>query len=181
MVQLSSTTLSLFVGVGVSFLSAVLVYTVRQIWERRKLHKALITEVEAMEGIKKCAEQMNRIDPPPNRQLSPDDVPAAGSIPTTVYRQSSSKIGLLGGPIRRKELKGVVKFYSKVNRYKSIIEKVGEGRGGQNEVRNSTERISPVSDSDQEDLYEQIPELSEVRDDIIDSGSFQAEYPDDIE
>lgn len=179
--QASSPSLSLFVGVAVSFLSAVLIYIVRQSWERRKLHKALLTEVEAMEGIDICAEQMQRIDPPPARQLTADDVPAAGSIPTSVYEGSSSRLGLLGSPIRRAELAGVVKFYSKVLRYKSIIQKIGDSRAEEADNNGGNLRINPVSDSDQEDLYNQLPKLQTIRSRILESRSFDVEYPDEID
>ena len=181
--QSSSPMLSLFVGVGVSFLSAILVYTARQIWEKKKLHRALLTEVGEMDGIKICADHMNRISAPPNRQLSADDVPAENSIPTTVYSNTAARIGLLGGIFGGDELEGAVKFYSKVLRYKSIIREIGSqervvtaSSGGNGTGANSM----PVSDSDQEDLYNKIGKLSDVRDEIIRKQSFDVEYPEEL-
>jgi hypothetical protein len=175
---------SIFAGVAVSFLSAVLVYSARQIWEKKKLHRALLTEVEEMEGIEICANQMERIDSPPTRQLSADDVPAEDAISTTVYQNTASRIGLLGGRWRGDELKGVVRFYSKALRYKSIIRSVNElGRitpEEESEKDNGEETI-PVSDNDQEDLYNKIGKLSDVRDEIIRSESFAVEYPEELE
>lgn len=171
--QSTGSPFALFVGVAVSFLSAILVYTARQYWEKRKLHKALLTEVEAMEGIKICADQMERIGSPPSRQLTPDDVPTGDSIPTTIYESTSSKIGLLGGIRTRKELQGAVKFYSKILRYKSIINQI------ENQGQDSDE--SSVSDTDQEDLYEKIGKIDTVRKRIIRSKSFDVEYPEEIE
>ncbi|AGB39349.1 hypothetical protein [Natronococcus occultus] len=182
-VELSSPILSLFVGVGVSFLSAILVYSARQVWEKKKLHRALLTEVEAMEGIEICADQMERIDSPPARQLSADDVPAEDSIPTTVYSTTASRIGLLGGRIGGDELTGVVKFYSKVLRYKSIIKEIGShGRpvSTSNDENGNGGVSIPVSDSDQEDLYNNIGSLSKVRNRIIQKQSFDVDYPEEL-
>ena len=135
---------------------------------------ALLTEVEEMEGLQSCADQMGRVDAPPTRQLSADDVPAENSIPTTIYNTTASQIGLLGGIGNRNQLKGVVKFYSKVMRYKSIIRKIGDSE-------HDEDGISPVSDSDQEDLYNKIGALSRVRNKIIQSESFNVEYPEELE
>ncbi len=111
-----------------------------------------------MNGIKKCADQMDGISTDPSsRPLQPDDVPAPNSIPTVVYENNTGQIGLLGSFFNTKELEEVVEFYSKVMRYKSIIE----------DVRNEE-----VSDADQEDLYDDIEDISLRRNQIIDSNSF---------
>ena len=153
---------STLVGVLVSFASAILVYFARQTWEKRKLKRALLTEIEQMDGIKDCADQMNRINEPPGRQLRADDVPAGNSIPTVVYETSANRIGLLGGlfgSIRGKsELENAVKFYSKVLRYKAIITSISNG--------------SDVSNTDQEDLYDEIHALSQWRQRIIENSEF---------
>lgn len=161
--------LSILLGVFVSFSSAILIYIVRQYWERKKLYRALLTEVEEMDGLELCANQMGRIDPPPNRKLKPSDVPTEDSIPTTVYENTASKIGLLAG-IRRNELKGTVQFYSKILRYKSIIQKINHQESSD----------SSVSNNDQEDLYNKIGHLNTVRERIIDSESFDVDYPDEL-
>lgn len=153
---------STIVGVLVSFVSAILVYSARQVWEKRKLRRALLTEIKQMEGIGDCADQMNRIDEPPGRQLQPNDVPAANSIPTVVYEMSANRIGLLGGVLNtirgRPELENAVEFYSRVLRYKAIV----------NSISNDEE----VSNTDQEDLYDEIQGLSEWRQRIIDNSAF---------
>lgn len=181
--------LSVLGGVAVSFLSAILVYTARQYWERKKLERALLTEVEEMEGIKSCADQMKRISPPPGRQLTPDDVPTSDSIPTTIYQTSASKIGLIGGVRHSPELQGVVRFYSKVTRYKSIIRDIGNssplpdaGDTTETEGKSSakSEFDSRVSDDDQEQLYNNIRHLEEVRQNIIEKDTFDVDYPKDL-
>lgn len=153
---------STVVGVLISFVSAILVYFARQIWEKRKLRRALLTEVQQMEGVKDCADQMERVDEPPGRQLQPDDVPAGNSIPTVVYETSANKIGLLGGIFNSlrgtSELENAVKFYSQVLRYKAIINSISNGE--------------KVSHTDQEDLYDKIGDLAEWRQRIIDNGEF---------
>ncbi len=149
---------STLVGVLVSFLSASLVYVFRQYWEKRKLKRALVTEVSQMEGLKECADQMDRIDEPPERPLQPDDVPAVGSIPTSVYEGSTVKIGLLGGLVGQGELNGVVNFYSRVQRHKGIVEKVSSDED--------------VADTDQEDLYDDIRGLNEKRNRIVKHDTF---------
>lgn len=182
-VQVVSSMFSLFVGVAVSFLSAILVYSARQVWEKQKLHSALLTEVSEMDGIETCADQMDRVSPPPARQLTADDVPAEDSIPTTVYSSTASRIGLLGGIFGGNELEGAVKFYSKVLRYKSIVREIGsQGRVviASNDGDGNGENSMPVSDSDQEDLYNKIGKLSDVRDEITSSGSFDVEYPEEL-
>ncbi len=179
--------LSILGGVAVSFGSAILVYVARQVWERKKLERALLTEVEEMDGIKDCAAQMSRIAAPPGRQLRPDDVPTSDSIPTTVYRNSTSKIGLMGGFRRGEELRGVVRFYSKVLRYKSIIRDIeqsvpasGATTDGGARSRAATKFNSAVSDNDQEQLYNDIESLEAVRQDIIETKSFDVEYPSQL-
>ncbi|OIB56146.1 hypothetical protein BBD46_19250 [Natrialba sp. SSL1] len=136
----------------------MIVYAARQSWERKKLRRALLTEVKQMEGLEECADQMDRIDPPPGRQIQPDDVPAAGTIPTVVYESNAGKIGLLKGILGKNELEPVVRFYSKVLRYKSII----------NDIRED----GKTSHADQEDLHDSINEISEMRTDIIESSEF---------
>ncbi|GAA5473600.1 hypothetical protein [Haloarcula hispanica] len=176
--------LSFVIGVGISLLSAILVYILRQLWEKKKLHRALLTEVEQMDGIATCKDQMERIGEPPNYQLSSDDVPAPDSIPTTVYESTASNIGLIGGIRAPNELKGVVKFYSKVLKYKSIIKEIGD-RGnkirfnGEDEAE-EVEQI-PISDDDQEDLYNSITHLNTVRNRIIEARSFDVAYPEELE
>jgi hypothetical protein len=180
--QISISGWQLFIGVAVSFSSALLIYIVRQFWERKKLYRALLTEVEEMKGIEACANQMERIESPPSRQLSANDVPTENSIPTTVYESTTSKIGLLGG-IRRNELKGAVQFYSMVLRYKSIIRQINRQEphsSNDNEGDSSQPIQSPVSDTDQEDLYNKIGKLNTVRNRIIDSESFDVEYPEEL-
>jgi len=146
-------------GVVVSFASAMVVYAARQSWERRKLRRALLTEVEQMEGLGDCSDQMDRIDPPPGRQIKPDDVPASGTIPTVVYESNAGNIGLLRGYFAKDELEPVVRFYSKVLRYKSII----------NEIRSEGE----TSDAGQEDLYESIGDIAEQQKEIIEQSEFK--------
>ena len=146
------------VGVVVSFASAMIVYAARQSWERKKLRRALLTEVKQMDGLKECADQMERIDPPPGRQLQPDDVPAGGTIPTVIYESNAGKVGLLRGTLGKNELEPVVSFYSQVLRYKSII----------NDIREN----GKTSHADQEDLYDSISEIAEKRQQIIESFEF---------
>lgn len=146
------------VGVFASFASAMIVYAARQFWERKKLRRALLTEVEQMEGLEECANQMNRIDPPPRRELQPDDVPAGGTIPTVIYESNAGNIGLLKGTLGKDELESVVSFYSKVLRYKSII----------NDIRAD----GKTSHADQEDLYDSIDEIASQRAQIMESSEF---------
>jgi len=145
------------VGVVLSIIAAIVVYSIRQYWEKKKLKRALIQEVSQMEGIEKCANHMEQIDPPAH-DISPDDVPAAASIPTTVYESSAQKIGLLGGLLSGEELEQAIEFYSEVLRYRGIIAKIGDGQD--------------VSDSDLEDLYDSISDLAERRSEIISNSSF---------
>jgi hypothetical protein len=149
---------STIIGVVVSFLSALLVYSARQIWEKHKLKRALLTEVEQMEGLQECADQMGRIDEPPGRQIRPEDVPAGDSIPTVIYEQSAVKIGLLGSFVGNSELENAAQFYSKVLRYKAIIKRISDG--------------GSVSDTDQEDLYDSIGEVAETRSRILKCSCF---------
>lgn len=146
------------VGVIVSFASAMVVYAARQSWERRKLRRALLTEAQQMEGLEECANQMERISSPPGRQIQPDDVPAGGTIPTVIYESNAVKIGLLKGTLGKDELEPVVRFYSKVLRYKSII----------NDIRNEGQ----TSDADQEDLYDSVGEVAKQRNQIIEQSEF---------
>lgn len=156
--SLLSSAIGLIAGIAVSFVAAVLVYVVRQYWEGEKLRKALVKEVGQMEGIENCADHVEGRDDPSVRPFRPKDVPAAGSIPTIVYKKSALKLGLLGGLLGRHELEDAVDFYSKVMRYKSIIERISSG--------------AEVSDPDQEDLYDSIEELSDDRNKIIEEDSF---------
>jgi hypothetical protein len=149
---------STLIGIAASVGAALIIYTARQVWERRKLRKALLAEVEQMKGIKKCADRMREISTDPSsRALQPDDVPAPDSIPTVIYENNAGQVGLLGSFFDTEELEKVVKFYSKVLRYRSIIRDVRDGE---------------ASGADQEDLYDDIREVSNERNQIMDSSSF---------
>jgi len=159
-IQSGSSTLpdSTLIGVFASVFAALLVYFARQWWEKRKLRKALLTEVSQMKGLKNCADRMAEIsNDPSSRPLQPDDVPAPNSIPTVVYENNTGRIGLLGSFCGTSELTNAVEFYSKVIRYKSII----------SDIRNEE-----ASNSDQEDLYDNISDLSEKRNNISETKSF---------
>jgi hypothetical protein len=149
---------STLVGVAASVLAAVIVYSVRQYWEKKKIRRALLSEVSQMHGLQECADQMDRVEEPPGRQIRPDDVPAADSIPTTIYQNSSGKIGLLNS-FQGDELEPAVKFYSQAMRYKDIINNI-----------NSSES---VSDTDQEDLYDNISKISDWQSTISNDGKFE--------
>lgn len=152
-------------GVIVSFVSALGVYAARQSWERKKLRRALLTEISQMNGLNECANQMNRISGPPGRSIKPDDVPAPGSIPTTIYESNAGNIGLLSGLREPRQMEEVVSFYSKCLRYKSIIA----------DIRSDGD----TSDTDQEDLYDHIEEVREHQKKIIERGGFvQFDYSD---
>jgi hypothetical protein len=146
------------VGVVVSFASAMIVYAARQSWERRKLRRALLAEVEQMVGLEECSKQMDRIDPPPGREIQPDDVPAAGTIPTVIYESNAERVGLLRGALGKDELVPVVRFYSRVLRYKSIIADIHSN--------------GKTSDADQEDLYDHIEDVAEERTHILENSEF---------
>jgi len=149
---------STLIGIAASVLAALIVYTARQVWERRKLRKALLTEVESMKGIKDCADRMEEISmDPSSRPLQAADVPSPDSIPIVMYKSNSGQIGLLGSFRGTEELEEVVKFYSNVIRYRSIIR----------DVKNRE-----ASDSDQEDLYDEIGDVSKKRNQITNSNSF---------
>lgn len=172
----TSTLVSVLAGILVSFLSALLVYFSRQWWEKKKLQRALWTEVEEMHGIETAANQMERIGSPPSRQLTPDDVPDEQSIPTTVYKTNASRLGLLSGFRGSSELKGAVRFYSKVMRHRSIIQRISR----QNLGDDSEQSEMSVSDSDQEYLYNNIGDLNDVRKQIYEQQTFDVEYPDSL-
>lgn len=149
---------STLTGVGASIVAALIVYFARQWWEKRKLRRALLTEVKQMEGIEDCAERIGEIsEDPSSRPLDPSDVPSPNEIPTVIYESNAGRIGLLGSFLFSGELKEVVEFYSRVLRFKSVIA----------DVKNDE-----VSDTDQEDLYDEIGSLSSDRDEIIDEDSF---------
>ncbi|KAB1185674.1 MULTISPECIES: hypothetical protein [Haloferax] len=154
---------STIIGVAASFVSAFLVYSARQVWERKKLKRALLTEVGQMTGITDCANQMARLSKrPPGRQLQPDDMPSPDSIPTTVYEASAVNIGLLGGVFRGSELENAVDFYSKVTKYKGVIQRISESENVSEEI----------PDTVQEDLYDNIGELEETRAEIVSRSKF---------
>lgn len=149
---------STLVGIFASVGAALIVYTARQGWERRKLRKALLTEVEEMKGIQRCANRMEEISKDPSsRTLQPDDVPSPDSIPTIMYENNAGQIGLLGSFFRTEVLEEVVEFYSEVARYKSIIADV---------------RKEEASVADQENLYDNISEIATKRNEIIKMDSF---------
>jgi hypothetical protein len=79
-----------------------------------------------------------------------------------VYESSAINIGLLGGLINtlrgRTDLENAVRFYSKVLRYKAIINSISNGED--------------VSNTDQEDLYDAIGDLEQWRQRIIESSKF---------
>jgi len=157
-----SNLISFAAGVVVSFLSAILVYSVRQYWEKTKLESALLEEVDKMRGIEDWATQTDSIKEPPTRQIQPDDVPPVESIPTTVYESSAAKLGLLQGPIDRfqdnDKISPVVSFYSRALRAKGIIRDISSG--------------ADVSNTAQEDLYDIAEPLQKYQEEISDKKEF---------
>lgn len=149
-------------GVFASVISAVTVYSVRQIWEKYKLKISLLTEIKQMDGIQKCADQLNRVEKPPNRSIKQDDMPSANSVPTVVYEKSAINLGLLSGPWTllqgKAELENAVDFYSDVLYYKGIMERINNG--------------DEVSENDQVELYESIGEIAIRRKRIINNKEF---------
>ncbi len=113
-----------------------------------------------MDGLKQCANQMNRVSEPASRDLKPEDMPATGTIPTVIYENNAGNVGLLKTWRNPAELSDVVSFYSEVLRYKSIIQRIGEGE--------------EVSNTNQEDLYDHIETISEVRYRIVENEEFEA-------
>ncbi|WP_331234853.1 hypothetical protein [Natronorarus salvus] len=148
------------VGIIVTFLSAILLYFVKQEWEKRKMRKALLIEVKNMKGLAQCADSMDRINKPPGYTIKPKDVPAPGTIPTIVYEANAGELGVFQW-FSNQELSTIMQFYSDVMVYKSIIHEIKS---------NGT-----VSDSDQGDLYNHIRGVSDQRDQIMESSQFKLE------
>lgn len=132
-------------GIFATLLSGVLVYAIRQHYERRKLEKALRTELEHMTGLEECADSLERSSPPTN----PDEVPPGKSISTSVYDANAARLGLLDS----EDLTEVVEFYSKLARYKGIMDSVRSGE---------------VLEADENDLCDSISEVESKRQTLID-------------
>lgn len=131
----------------------VIAYIIRQIWTGIKLKRAIKAEISSMRGLKNCSDSMAaRGSSPSSSDITPSEVPPAGTIPTIIYEANVSRIGVL----RWKYLSRVVKFYSDTLHYKSII----------NAIRSEEE----VPEADQRDLYNSIGELEEKRQSLFGKG-----------
>ena len=131
-------------GIFATLLSGVVVYAVRQHYERRKLEKALRTELEHMTGLEECADSLERSSSP----LNPDEVPPGQSISTSVYDANAARLGLLNS----EDLTEVVEFYSKLARYKAVMDSVRSGE---------------VLEADEDDLCDSIGEVESKRQTLI--------------
>lgn len=133
-------------GIFATLLSGVIVYLFRQHWERKKLKKALKTELEHMSGLEECADSLDRASLP----LNEDEIPPGDSISTAVYDGNAARLGLL----KSDELTDVVEFYSELVRYKGIMNSLRDG---------------DVPEADESDLHDSIGEVEEKRKDLIDN------------
>ena len=131
-------------GIFATLLSGVVVYAVRQRHERLKLEKALRTELEHMSGLEECADSLNRSSPP----INADEVPPGKSISTSVYDANAARLGLL----KSEDLTEVVEFYSKLVRYKGIMDSI---------------RSDNVLEADENDLCDSISDVESKRQTLI--------------
>lgn len=137
--------------------SGVGAYLLRQLVERVKLKKALKSEIQRMEGLKKCANSMSdRNKPSASTDIAPKEVPQEGSIPTRVYENNLQRLGLLSSD----EINKIVDFYSDVLRYKSTMSRIRKGED--------------VPEPDQNSLYEDINGVEKKR-----QGLFGEDWLDD--
>lgn len=143
-----------WVPIAVTLLSGgLVVYIVRQIWERRKLQDALKTEIRSMKGLETCSTAMqSRTRSPSNEPLKPSDVPPSGTIPTIIYESNISRLGLL----KSDELTDLVEFYSQVLHHKAIIDAIRQDED--------------VPEPDQEELYDAVTALEQQRQQLFGDG-----------
>lgn len=135
------------------FSGGVGAYLVRQFVERIKLKKAIQAEVGGMDGLISCKRALrNREAKPSERAITPKEVPSPGTIPTQVYEANIDRIGLL----KSEDLGKVVRFYTDVLYYKTIIGDIREG--------------NEVPEPDQNDLYDSIAVLEERRQSLFGDG-----------
>lgn len=136
----------------------VIAYIVRQVWTGVKLKRAIKAEVSSMRGLKNCSDSMaTRGSSPSSSDITPSEVPPAGTIPTIIFEANVNRIGVL----RWKDLSRLVEFYSDALHYKSII----------NAIRSGAE----VPEADQRDLYNSIGELEDTRQSLFGEGWIEDE------
>lgn len=133
----------------------LITYLVRQLIERRKLKKALKSEIRQMHGINTCKTTMESRKKPSTSSgdyLLAKEVPPPESIPTLVFEKNIGNIGLL----KSDEIQNIVEFYTKVLSYKGIISSIRAGED--------------VPEADQNELWEEIETLARDRETLFDEG-----------
>ena len=122
-------------------------YIKRRRDSRRKLKRALVTELNGMENLQDTADTLNSLsERPPSARISSSKVPPAESFSTTVYVENSTNLGLLSDD----NLEGVVAFYTELNKHKQIIQGIREDPEG-------------VPMPDHQTLYEDFTDLPDQR------------------
>lgn len=135
------------------FSGGVGAYLLKQLIERRKLKRGLQSEISYMNGLETCKRSMESRDhKPSNQELSPNEVPPVGTIPTQIYEQNVGRLGIL----KSDDIEKIIQFYSQVLYYKAVIADI---RGG-----------VEVPDPDQDDLYDSIPDLETKRRNLFGEG-----------
>ncbi|UTF52787.1 hypothetical protein [Natronosalvus rutilus] len=130
-------------------------YLVRQQVERKKLLRALKSEIRGMSGIETCKDTMNARGKPSastEDYLKPKEMPPTESIPTLVFESNVDNIGLL----KPNDIQKIVGFYTKVLNYKGIISSVRSG--------------DSIPEVDQNELWDEIEDLADDRNSLFGEG-----------
>ena len=137
-------------GFIATLVGSIGVYVSQQRSRRKKLRKSIRAELTNMDGLGRCATSMDDVsNPPPAERLARSKVPAGRSIPTTVYETSAQEIGILS----EEEVGDITSFYSKLLRYKSIMDSIhSEGK---------------VAMPDHEELHEKIGSVESQRKELL--------------
>jgi hypothetical protein len=141
---------ALLIASVIGVVGSFLLYLKRRYDSRKKLKRALATELRGMEQIPEIANNLQSLsNAPPESRLSASSVPPAETFPTTVYEENASDLGLLS----EEDLNEVVEFYSELLQHKGTIEG----------VRNDPEEV-PMPDHQK--IVDEFPDLVDKRDSL---------------
>lgn len=143
-------------GFAATLLASFGVWYLNKRNRRKRLRKAIIAELqkqeEKIEQIVESLETEGPIDSDSSSDeygIEASELPASGSIPTTIYETNAANLGELPSD----EVEAIVNYYSTLQTQKAVIEA----------IRNDEEVLS----ADKRDLHNEMPGLDTSRGNLI--------------
>ncbi|WP_158057982.1 hypothetical protein [Halorussus halophilus] len=144
-------------GFAATLLASFGVWYLNKRNRKRRLRKAIVAELQKQEEkVEQAVESLKTEGPvdsessSSNYEVDASELPASGSIPTTIYESNAANLGELPSD----EVEAIVNYYSTLQTQKAIIEA----------IRNDGGALS----ADKRDLHNEMPDLNTARTELID-------------